>query len=461
MPSKSLLFLLTICLLLPLSPLHAAARGDDDPCDTEKIEADGYENEVVIKLIDPSDMTTLNDIVTTHNLQISDTVLASRGIYLLSVIGNGDADDLDDIIEQQWMSQLVYVEANYLGDVPEANPAASWAWGGQDPTPAATQYANQMVQLAAAHGVSRGAGVTVAVLDTGVQADHAYFDGKLIAGYDFVDDDNTPDDVADGTDTDGDGTPNEAVGHGTHVAGMIHTIAPEANIMPLRVLNGDGAGDLFLIAEAILYAAEQGADVISLSLGSVYKSEVLEEAVKVAFAEYGAIIVAAAGNANSDQPQYPAAFEDEVLAVTSIDEHSVKASSANYGCWVDIAAPGEGIYSAFPTDGFAWWSGTSMATPFVAGEAALLLTANRARNNEAVMATIMNSAESILPQNPSYSGMLGAGRPNFATALGAVPTAVTLTTLDTMLPPVHLLATALMLLIISGYLYRRSDAHHS
>ena len=403
-------------------PANVRSSGD---CNEDDFEVEEYENQVVVKLVDPNDTATIDAIVLALNVQLVDTVLASRGIYLLEVAMGDDAEDLNDQIMAQWPTQLVYAEANYQGDIPEANPSIAWAWGGEDPAPIGTQYANTMLNLSAAQQLSQGAGVTVAIIDTGIQTDHPFFSTtQVLTGYDFIDDDFTPDDTPDGADSDGDGIPNEAVGHGTHVAGIVHTVAPKAKLMPLRVLDGDGGGNLFVIAEAIVYAAENGADVISLSLGSVFESDVLEEAVDVAVEEYGVVIVAAAGNSNTTQPHYPAAFGNKVLAVTSIDQNSVKASAASYGCWVDIAAPGESIFSSFPTDGYAWWSGTSMATPFIAGQAALLKSrqlSGTARGNDDIVQVIVNTADPIDAQNViTYTGMLGAGLPNMVTALNTI-----------------------------------------
>ena len=458
----SLVIISAIIVLNVASPLFAAPlHHSNDGCDEADIEMDDYANQVVIKLANPSDVTTLNDILTTYNLQVANAMLADRGVYLLQV-SSGDADELDDQIEDTWSAQLVYVEANYLGDIPEADPSGAWVWGGQDPSSSDTQYVNTMLELATAHQLSWGAGVTVAILDTGIQAAHPFFATQVITGYDFIDNDMSPDDIADGADTDGDGVPNEAVGHGTHVAGIVHTVAPQAKLMPLRVLDGDGAGTLFVIAEAIVYAAEQGADVISLSLGSVYRSDILEEAVEIAVEEYGVLIVAAAGNSNTTQPQYPAAFVDDAIAVTSIDENSVKATSANYGCWVDVAAPGESIFSAFPIDEYAWWSGTSMATPFVAGQAALIKS--RLLNTRVmtdVATTIMATTASIEAENPTYTNTLGTGRIDIVAALNtidATPTQVGLqesvVSAESILPPINLLI-AFMLVATSIIVYQR------
>ena len=168
------------------------------------------------------------------------------------------------------------------------------------------------------------------------------------------------------------------VGHGTHVAGIVKLVAPQASIMPLRVLDREGYGTTFHVAEAIAYADANGADVINLSLGTPSWSMLLREKVDEAIS-HGVVVVAAAGNYNSLQPQYPASNvlpaaldKDGLLAVTSVSAAQKKSDFANYGTWVDIVAPGEEILSTYPVSKYAYWSGTSMATPFVSGEAALI-----------------------------------------------------------------------------------------
>ena len=143
-----------------------------------------------------------------------------------------------------------------------------------------------------------------------------------------------------------DGRVDELYGHGTHVAGILHLVAPDARLLPLRVLNSDGRGNNFRTASAIVYAAHRGADAINLSLGTSEQSMLLREAVNEA-AQLGVVIVAAAGNLNTDAKQYPAA-EACAIAVTSVNAQERKSSFANYGDWIGVAAPGENIYQRVP-----------------------------------------------------------------------------------------------------------------
>jgi subtilisin family serine protease len=272
-----------------------------------------------------------------------------------------------------------------------------------------------------------GQNTTVAVIDTGAQLDHPQlapnFEG--VARYDFVDKDRNPTERAVGLDADGDGLKDELVGHGTHVAGIVDLVAPSAKIMPLRALDSEGRGNTFTIAKAISYAQSEGANVINLSLGSSSRSAALQEVIKDAI-ESGMVVAAAAGNSDSPIPHYPAAGNgnaasaDGLVAVTSVDMYDKKSDFANYGIWVDIAAPGNGIRSTFPISVYANWSGTSMATPFISGQAALIHAVYGSLNPAGVEKQIRNNVKPLTVDNPTYVGMLGAGRADLCACFGGL-----------------------------------------
>ncbi len=220
-------------------------------------------------------------------------------------------------------------------------------------------------------------------------------------GRDLVDGDDVPQDTGDGVDEDGDGLIDEAAGHGTYVTGAVLAVAPDARVLPVRVLTSDGRGFAFSVAEGIRHAVAANADVINLSLGTPVDSQLLREVVDDVGEEV--TIVAAAGNEGSTQRQYPGASRG-VLSVASIDASDARSSFSNHG-WVDVAAPGEGVVSTYP-GGFATWDGTSAATPLVAGQAALLA----ATGAENAAGAIPSSA---VPLDPA----LGAGRVDVAASL--------------------------------------------
>jgi len=221
--------------------------------------------------------------------------------------------------------------------------------------------------------LARGKGVTIAVLDTGVDANHPDLVGQFAAPpVDFT------------------GSPRKSFdvqGHGTHVCGTIAAsdnatgvigVAPEAKLLMAKVLGDDGSGFGDWIARGIDWACEQGADVLSLSLGSREPDPQIQAALLRAVAA-GKFVVAAAGNdGQADSVGYPAAWDDLAVAVAAIDEHGQLAGFSSLGRQVDVAAPGVNILSCWPGGGYSSISGTSMATPFVTGSVALLLSACRA-----------------------------------------------------------------------------------
>ncbi|WP_022737151.1 S8 family peptidase [Laceyella sacchari] len=249
------------------------------------------------------------------------------------------------------------------------------------------QYAPQKVGAEAAWDVTKGSNqVKVAIVDTGVDYNHPDLAGKVEKGKDFIDNDNDPMDEN---------------SHGTHCAGIaaaktnngegIAGMAPEVTILAERVLDANGSGTWDSVANGITHAADAGAQVISLSLGGPQSSQTLENAVKYA-ASKGAVIVAAAGNESTSAPSYPGRY-DEAIAVAATDQNDKKASFSNYGDWVDVAAPGVNILSTVPGGGYAAMSGTSMATPLVAGEAALL--ASQGKSASEIRQAIEGTADKI------------------------------------------------------------------
>ncbi len=292
-------------------------------------------------------------------------------------------------------------------------------------------YAASALNLSSAHAISKGEGTTVAVVDTGAQLGHpalkTNFNG--VARYDFVDDDNNPSEPEFAPDEDS--RNNEMVGHGTHVAGIVDLVAPKAKIMPLRVLDREGYGTSFHIAEAISFADSNGADVINLSLGmpdptllGLAPPKLLREKVEEAIRD-GAVVVAAAGNYNNFVPTYPAARgstaddDDGLLAVTSVNWEERKSDFANYGMWVDIAAPGENILSTYPVSTYAYWSGTSMAAPFLSGQATLIHSVEGSLDPAGIEVKIRCSARTI-SQDPTRT-MLGAGHTDVGASLEQAP----------------------------------------
>jgi parallel beta-helix repeat protein len=395
-----------LALFVIVALIAPAVRADDDD------PSEGV-HEVVVKLR-PSH-ASIDQINATYGTRTVATLLRSAGIYLLQAPAGHDADELADRMEED--RRLLYAEPNFVQQAPEVDRRFHWsddavAVVGPDAALRDNQYAVELLGLPQAHQRTRGEGAVVAVLDTGFELGHPTLAGRLAPeGYDFVDDDADPSEGLNAVDDDGDGEVDEGLGHATHVAGVVLLAAPEARVLPLRVLNSDGTGNVFAAAEAIVHAVAKGAHVVNLSFSAPSHSVLLEEVIKDATAS-GVVVVAAGGNLGSDLAPNPAGL-GEVLAVTATDRAGVKAPFANYGGWVDVAAPGDNIVSAFPGGVYAEWDGTSMATPFVAGQAALL-RGGTGLDGKAVTDMITKTARTL------DSGV-GAGLVDVGASVGMLP----------------------------------------
>lgn len=252
-----------------------------------------------------------------------------------------------------------------------------------------------------------GVGSIVAVIDTGVDLYHDFLSPNLMDGWDFVDDDALPLDERYEVDSNQNGLYDEGWGHGTHVAGIIKTIAPNVTIMPLRAVDSDGGADLFHILQAMSYAIEKGANVINMSMSIGEPSPALLAMIDKA-RKADVLVVTSAGNRNESIMRYPAT-EVETLAVTSVNEENIKSDFANYCREVDVSAPGEWIISCHPGNRYVVRSGTSMAAPIVAGQAAIIIELAPSASENFVRNRIINSSLSIDSLNTPYRHQLGRG----------------------------------------------------
>lgn len=389
----------------------AAAFADDDH----------ESREIVIQLAPGVSIQTINARYGTT----TEEILLNGTVYLVKV---SDEDKLDSTIAAMKNDpDILAVDFNYFGEAPEAFRRTLAV---VDTSPTLSKYRDQdaykRVRAPQAQTLSTGAGVVVAVIDTGVDYRHPALAGHIlrdsknkVIGYDFVQNDRDPMDSANGLDDDHDGLVDEGAGHGTHVSGIISLVAPAAKILPLRVLNSDGVGTSDSVARAIEYALEYQKDrktamVINLSLGFPTQSFVVQEAIQEA-TEEGIPVVASAGNDNST-PHYPAAYP-AAISVAAIGPNGVKAGFSNFGKGrVDFSAPGIGIYSTFLKGGYAWWDGTSMAAPFVSGEAALVMSMMPVHDSDDhpgtnVMTHMKKGVDSIYEVNPKFrqGSQLGYG----------------------------------------------------
>lgn len=292
-----------------------------------------------------------------------------------------------------------------------------------------------LIHAAQAQQISQGQDVTVAVLDTGASFTQPALAGHLVPGYDVLDPGSPPADALSPSDSDPASPVNGAVGHGTAVAGIVAATAPGASIMPIKVLDSQGIGSVYGIAEGIYYAVDHGAQVINLSLGMAVPSPAVAAALAYA-AAHDVVVVAAAGNTGLDAPTYPAG-DPTVLSVVATDSTDHKASFSAYGAFAAVSAPGVAIISPYYAGGYAVWSGTSMAAPFVSGEAALLfsttpdlISGDPAPSGTAatvwpemwasfVERRIRDSTTPIDGLNPRFAGGMGSGRIDLLQALEA------------------------------------------
>jgi thermitase len=240
-----------------------------------------------------------------------------------------------------------------------------------------------------------GADVTVAIVDSGIDLGHADLAPNLwtnhgeIAGNGLDDDHNGYADDVHGYDfVDRDGTPQDANGHGTHVAGIVGArggngigvagVAWRARLMAVRVLDGQARGTTTAVAEGLRYAVDNGARIVNLSLAGPTSTPDLADAVRYA-QDRGVLVVVAAGNDGADlavAPTFPAAYgEDNVLGVAATTRDGGLSGVSDYGPGADLAAPGEEILSTALGGGYEWRTGTSMAAPEVAGTLVLLAAA--------------------------------------------------------------------------------------
>jgi serine protease len=283
-----------------------------------------------------------------------------------------------------------------------------------------------------AWNISTGYGVTVAVIDTGIsRLGQDLINTRFVPGYDFEN---------------GDANPADDNGHGTHVAGTIAQstnngrgvagVAFNSNLMPVKVLDQHGSGTTANVALGIRYAADNGAKVASLSLGGP-DDTTLRDAVIYAYNK-GVTVVAAAGNDNSSEISYPAAYNDYVIAVGATRYDETRAYYSNYGTGLDVVAPGgdmtvdqnndgyvdgvlqetfQGNPHVYNNWGYYFFQGTSMATPHVSGVAALLISKGNARTPDEVRTIIQETADDL--GTPGRDDTYGWGLVNASRAVNA------------------------------------------
>ncbi|PHJ57592.1 serine protease [Nostoc linckia z18] len=357
--------------------------------------------------------------------QLDNKFSAKDNVYIIE----GDGQRLQELKKSQFAQVTEFIEPNYiyrkipqpgeaawLGEFlrPQENDEVNLSLTGPNDQYYSKQWNLHKIGIEGAWSQTKGSGVTVAVIDTGITKVRDLYETKFVKGYDFVNDREKADDDN---------------GHGTHVAGTIAQatnnkygvagIAYEASLMPLKVLSAYGGGTVADIAEAIKFASDKGADVINMSLGGGGESKLMKEAIEYAHRK-GVVIIAAAGNESANGASYPARYP-HVIGVSAIGPDGEKAPYSNFGAGVDISAPGgseagkilqetinekgEGVFLGF--------QGTSMASPHVAGVAALI-KASGIKEPDEILKVLKQSARVIQDDGLNY---YGAGQLNAEAAV--------------------------------------------
>ncbi len=375
-------------------------------------------------------------------------------------------DQLENDLHANYLDFLVHTGSNVAGDFlyvnegPEGKTGSVWV-SGLGHNDIENQYSIPLLGVPVAQGVTTGGGVVVAVLDTGVDDTHPALAGRIVGGgFNFIDGTDDTADVGDGMDTDGDGDVDELTGHGTFVAGLVTLVAPDARILPVRVLDGDGNGDEWILTRGIYHAIDRGVEVINLSLGSTYDTVSVKQAISDA-ALKGIVIVSSAGNCSRSEPrEFPAMDDIEpgdavippvniigAIGVAATDPDDVKADFSNYSRRLFLSAPGDtvdgpldpenAIVGILPQSEYGAWEGTSFSTAFVTGAAALVRAQHPEwpadlTTYENVLGVLAVSAADIYAMNPQYAGdeELGVGRLDIAAATALGPVAPPLGDLD-------------------------------
>ncbi|UTR08022.1 S8 family serine peptidase [Alkalihalobacillus sp. LMS6] len=355
--------------------------------------------EVIVKLdpnVQPTEWATTN-----HH-----TILKENDPYLV-LKTTGDEDDYIQTLHRD--PDVIFAEHNYsfvnkaLISQAKVEP--------NDEFFKPYQWNLEQIDLEEGWNYANGEDTIIAIIDSGVDPEHPDLQNKLVEGYNAIDDSSNF---------------NDDNGHGTHVAGIaaaltnnvegIAGVSWQSKIMPIKVLDTNGEGSSFSVARGIYWAVENGADVINMSLGDYYHSDVLYDAVEHAYNQ-GVTLISASGNENTDEQMYPAAYP-QVVTVASVNQDKNRSFFSNYGEYVDVTAPGEHIPSTYLENQYILLSGTSMAAPHVAGLAALIHSINPSLSNEDIGNLILGNANQL--GDGDYNVYYGYGEIDVNDTLSAI-----------------------------------------
>jgi len=374
--------------------------------------------------------------VLAFNPELGSAIVANnvgiRQLYDLSVESNTNTFKISD-------AKTLGFSAWSTGYSAWSTGYSAWSTG---TTSAATTFSENLpswnaIRLADAQTLvpELGRGIKVAVIDTGIDLNHAAFTGHLdtVNMKDFLLNTHSPQEV--------DASPaaggySDGYGHGTAAADLILQVAPNATILPLRVLDGNGQGDVQMIADAISYAVSSGAKVINLSLGSTSDSPAIDTAISSA-ASKGVAVIAAAGNSGDSNVLYPAynayntydtyrtyntyggtwnssTQQSGSVSVGSVTSGLLKSIFSTYGSHLELTAPGERLKTAFPGNTTVLATGTSFAAPVVSGAVALALSTGVVTSNQYDVKALLSTMDSSssASTDPQFARQLGNGTLN-------------------------------------------------
>jgi hypothetical protein len=385
-------------------------------------------------------LTSVLNLCLAANCQVQGTLDGAVGqTYLVTSTGNLIANILNGALNfLESLLGIKSIEPDQLLPIPQ-KPISNFPSGLNDRTPVnyygtlvwhgyAAQPAAQIIRLSdAQNGFNIGGSGIVAVIDTGVDTSHPVLQPVLLPGYDFTRNqpgasewldvpqlqngvnDNDSDDLGPAVVQQSsvaildqssvailDGGPYAAFGHGTMTTGLVHLVAPKAKILPLKAFTSNGTGYLSNIVAAVYYAVQHQANVVNMSFDVSTPSAALSQAVSYAN-QKNVVLVAAAGNENTNAPVYPAALNGNVMGIASTTDWDARSSFSNYGntdVW--IAAPGEYVITTFPGGTYASASGTSFSSPMVAVTVALMLNA-KSSLNQASASSALSHAIKLTP----------------------------------------------------------------
>ncbi len=368
-------------------------------------------NQVVVKIKDNIDVSKISEPLSKQKIANIEQSETDDNLYIINITG----DVNKTIAEYKKDPSIEYAEPNYI---------ATLALIPNDPN-FTSQYHHTNLQNNLSWNFTTGSSsIKIAIIDTGVQWDHPDLSANIWNNTaenctNSIDDDSNGkiDDCRGWDFVNNDSNPTDDHGHGTHVAGIaaatgnnsinVAGVCWNCTIMPVKAFNSGGSGTYTDIADALHYAADNGAKIISMSFTGPDAST-LSDAIKYAYSK-NATLIAAAGNSNtnSKSSSYPAAY-DEVIAVGSTDSSDTKSSFSNYGSWVDVSAPGSSILSTYINNATTTLSGTSMATPIISGIVGLILSKNSTFKQDQVRTLLRSTIDPI----SSPTVYIGTGRVN-------------------------------------------------